>query len=162
MSVRMRVENFAWIWFDRGMKMRVENEAEMVAFGEKVAGMLGVGAQIELVGDVGAGKTTFVKGLARGLGVEEVVSSPSFVINKKYVTRTNGMLSHYDFYRLEDPGVMAMELSEAMNEGAIVVVEWGESVSGVMSDDRVRVGIGFREDGGRDVEVSGLSGEERA
>ena len=66
----------------------------------ELAGRAPRASVIELVGDVGAGKTTFVKGLAKALGVSEPVSSPSFTISKTYALPDGGNLVHYDFYRL--------------------------------------------------------------
>ena len=64
--------------------MNIASEAEMLEFGQKFAQTLLLPAVIELVGDVGAGKTTFTRGLAKGLGVAEAVTSPSFTISKRY------------------------------------------------------------------------------
>lgn len=98
------------------------------------------GQVIELIGDVGAGKTTFVKGLAEGFGVDEDVQSPSFMISRAYSARDELRLAHYDFYRLEQPGVMQMELSESVNDPAtIVVVEWADIVENVLPNDRLTI-----------------------
>ena len=135
----------------------VKNEAEMIELGEKIAGVLGAPRTIELIGDVGAGKTTFVKGLAKGLGVVEDVTSPSFVVSKRYVGETGVVLVHYDFYRLEDAGVMVDELMEAASdERAVVVVEWAEAVAGVLSEERVRIVIRYGSEEMRVVEVEGV------
>ena len=94
---------------------------------------------IELVGDVGAGKTTFVRGLATGLGIAAPVTSPSFTISKSYALPSGkGNLVHYDFYRLSDPGLMSEDLAENLaNPDNIVVIEWGESVSNLLPSNHV-------------------------
>lgn len=109
---------------------------------------------IELVGDVGAGKTTFVRGLARGLGVKEPVTSPSFTISKAYALPHGGNLVHYDFYRLAEPGLMAEDFSENMNNpDNVVVVEWGESVKGLLPQKHMNVTIKYNDDNTREVEI---------
>ena len=89
--------------------MIIKDADAMQSFGEQFAKTLQVPTVIELLGDVGAGKTTFVQGLAKGLGVQETVTSPSFTISKEY-QGNNCRLIHYDFYRLNDPGLMMSDL----------------------------------------------------
>ncbi len=117
--------------------MIIDSDAKMQDFGEKMAA--NCPKVIELIGDVGAGKTTFVKGLARGLGATEEVTSPSFVLSKRYKIK-NGELIHYDFYRLKEPGLMADEIFESQkNPHNIIVVEWGESVEDLLPKDRQKI-----------------------
>ena len=114
----------------------------MQQFGEKLGRLVHGGEVIELVGDVGAGKTTFVKGMARGMGVTDDVQSPSFTINRVYDAADGRVLSHYDFYRLTDPGIMANELQETMyRTDTITVIEWADAVEQVLPLDRVTITI---------------------
>lgn len=123
----------------------------MLEFGRNYAKKIKAPKVIELVGDVGAGKTTFVRGLAEGLGVKEPITSPSFTISKEYAFN-DGILIHYDFYRLEDPGLMMGDLEEAMmDEKAIIVVEWADSVENILPADRDRIEIKYLDDGGREI-----------
>lgn len=102
---------------------------------------------MELVGDVGAGKTTFIKGVAVGLGVDEDVQSPSFTISRVYQARDSLSLHHYDFYRLEEPGVVSYELEESLNEpGAVTAIEWGESVAKVLPPHHIRMEFVYHKD----------------
>ena len=78
--------------------MNISSEQEMMEFGRGFAKKITKPAIIELVGDVGAGKTTFVRGLAEGLGIKEPITSPSFTISKSYALPGGGRLIHYDFY----------------------------------------------------------------
>lgn len=118
------------------------NEASMRAYGRKLATHLGGGECIELVGDVGAGKTTFVKGLAAGLLIDEDIQSPSFTISREYGARDGLRLAHYDFYRLGDGGIMEYELAESLLDArTITVVEWGETIGAVLPEDRIRLTI---------------------
>lgn len=142
-------------------------------------------AVFELIGDVGTGKTTFTRGLAEGLGIKEPVTSPSFTISKRYAfplpqkrcknyntnthssdsaddsnnietTPNAGQLVHYDFYRLDDPGIMRDELAEALAEPySVIVVEWGGDVADLLPADKTRLEIALQEDGSRLVHVSG-------
>ena len=90
--------------------MKLNSLEDMLAFGQKIATRLQGGEVLELVGDVGAGKTTFTKGLALGLGVQGTVQSPTFTISREYETSSAIRLVHYDFYRLQEAGIMADEL----------------------------------------------------
>lgn len=114
----------------------------MKRFGEVIGRLLNGGEKIELVGDVGAGKTTLVKGVAIGLGIGENIQSPSFTINRVYDGRDNIILSHYDFYRLDNAGIMADELGEAIDDKkTITVIEWGGAVSEILPKDRLIINI---------------------
>ena len=107
---------------------------------------------IELVGDVGAGKTTFVRGLAKGLSIKEPVTSPSFTISKSYALRNGGRLIHYDFYRLSDPGIMTEDLQENLtNPQNIILIEWGESVTDLLPKNHLTITINYTKTGNREV-----------
>jgi len=124
------------------MTIEVQNEIEMKAFGAKLGGFLVGGETIELVGDVGAGKTTLTKGIAAGYGVDEDVQSPSFTISRVYDALSDLRLAHYDFYRLHDAGIMADELHETIHDPKVVVIiEWAEIVGGVLPADRLTISI---------------------
>jgi tRNA threonylcarbamoyladenosine biosynthesis protein TsaE len=120
----------------------VENEAAMKAYGEELGRSFRGGEVIELIGDVGAGKTTLVKGIAKGLGIDEDVQSPSFTISRVYDGRDDLRLLHYDFYRLNDAGIMADELSEAVSDPkAVTIIEWADVVEGVLPEGHVSITI---------------------
>jgi len=140
--------------------MKIENEQAMLELGRKLGRELKVPSVIELVGDVGAGKTTLVRGMAEGLGVKEVVTSPSFTISKRYgFEREDGVkgeLIHYDFYRLGDAGIMANELAETLvKPDGVIVVEWGETVADLLPNERKKIVIQMAKDGGRLVQLEG-------
>lgn len=108
--------------------MLIHSETEMLEYGRTLGAKLQAPAVLELLGDVGAGKTTLVRGIAQGLGVKEAITSPSFTISKEYLG-ANYRLVHYDFYRLADPGIMSEDLAEAINDpNAITIIEWGDSI----------------------------------
>jgi tRNA threonylcarbamoyladenosine biosynthesis protein TsaE len=132
--------------------MIISSEQEMLDFGRNFAKTLKIPAVIELIGDVGAGKTTFTRGLAEGLKIEEPVTSPSFTISKSYAV-PNGHLVHYDFYRLEDPGLMAEDLSENLNNpNNIIIIEWGKSIADFLPENHIKIQITYT-DNGRNIEV---------
>lgn len=107
-------------------------------FGQSLHG----GEVIEFVGDLGAGKTSFMRGLAEGIQSEDNVTSPTFTISNQYTGREGLSIHHYDFYRLQDPGLIAEELSEAIQDPkAIVCVEWAESVRGVLPKNKITIEI---------------------
>lgn len=120
----------------------IANEAEMRQFGANIASLLHGGEIIELVGDLGSGKTTFVKGLASGLGISEDVQSPTYTLSREYEVNDNLKLVHYDFYRLESPGIMADDIHEnAGRPGVITVVEWAGIVQDFLPIDRLTISI---------------------
>lgn len=137
--------------------MNISTEQEMLDFGKKIAEEISSGV-IELVGDVGAGKTTFTRGLAEGLGIKEPVTSPSFTISKTYALPNGGNLVHYDFYRLPDPGIMSDDLAEKIAEPKnIIVLEWSESVRDILPKNHIKIEIKYNEDGTREVRYENLS-----
>ena len=112
----------------------------MKLLGERIGRLLRGGELIELVGDVGAGKTTLTKGMAAGLNIDEDVQSPSFTISRLYNARDNLRLAHYDFYRLSDAGIMAHELREAVDDSAMItVVEWAGAIQHVLPKERLQI-----------------------
>lgn len=104
------------------------------------------GDVLELVGDVGTGKTTFTKGLAEGLGVRDDVQSPSFTISRVYKTTSRLELHHYDLYRLAEPGIIQYDVAESVTDPNVVtVIEWGETVRGILPEQRIFLAFGYGE-----------------
>jgi tRNA threonylcarbamoyladenosine biosynthesis protein TsaE len=136
--------------------INIATDSDMKALGKKLGEQLRGGEVLELIGDVGTGKTTLAKGVAMGLEVDEDVQSPSFTISRTYEARDSLSLEHYDFYRLQEPGVMSYELAEsAADPKAIVLVEWAETVTSVLPEDRIVIRISYHsDDDGRSVDVS--------
>ena len=116
---------------------------------EKIGKQLRGGEVLELISDLGGGKTTFVRGLARGAGSNDKVASPTFTISKVYETK-KFEIHHFDFYRLQEPGVVADELAEVVGDpNIVVVVEWGDSVQHVLPPERLTVRLTQNPDGSR-------------
>lgn len=109
------------------------------------------GEIIELVSDLGGGKTTFVRGLAHGAGSKEKVASPTFTISKVYDC-PEFQIHHFDFYRLPDAGLMSNELGDLLGDEAIVtVVEWADAVKHVLPKNRLHIAIRQLPDGDREL-----------
>lgn len=124
------------------MILEIHSEAEMKQLGQKIGRLFKGGEVLELVGDVGAGKTTLTKGIAAGMGVDEDVQSPSFTISRTYDTPQGLQLSHYDFYRLTDPGIMTADIYESLHDKkTVTIIEWAEIVGGVLPADRLSITI---------------------
>lgn len=113
----------------------------MKQLGEAIGRSVSGGEVLELVGDIGAGKTTLTKGIARALGINEPVQSPTFTISRLYDSPKGLRLAHYDFYRLGEAGIMGDEIREAMDDDSVVVVEWAGTVDDDLPKDRLVVKI---------------------
>lgn len=113
----------------------------MKQLGEAIGQSVSGGEVLELVGDIGAGKTTLTKGIARALGINEPVQSPTFTISRVYDSPKGLRLAHYDFYRLGEAGIMGDEIREAADDDSVVVVEWAGAVDDDLPEDRLVVKI---------------------
>ena len=113
------------------------------------------GAFICLYGEIGAGKTAFVKKLAEALGVTERVTSPSFVILNEYHS-AKLPLYHFDLYRLENVGISTIEdeLREYTTGKKITLVEWAEFDAGALPFDRLEINVTYDDDDCRSYEFS--------
>ena len=111
---------------------------------EKLGELLGKhlkgGDVIELIADLGGGKTTLICGLAKGLGSKDIVSSPTFTLSNIYKCKDGLEIHHLDFYRLSEPGVVADQLSESLeNPKVVTVIEWSQIVKDVLPLDRITI-----------------------
>jgi tRNA threonylcarbamoyladenosine biosynthesis protein TsaE len=120
---------------------------DMKALGAVLGGLLRSGDTVLLGGELGAGKTTFVQGLAAALGVEEAVTSPTFVLVHSYKTAAGWDLLHADVWRLEQlQEVIDLALPEQVEDGGAAIVEWGEMAAPALAPDCLHVAIGFADD----------------
>lgn len=120
----------------------------------KIGKALKGGEVIELVSDLGGGKTTFVRGLAQGAGSKDKVASPTFTISKVY-DADDFQIHHFDFYRLPDAGLMTNELGDVLGDPAIVtVIEWADAVKHVLPGQRLHIAIRQLPNGDRELNFS--------
>jgi tRNA threonylcarbamoyl adenosine modification protein YjeE len=126
-----------------------------MSFGGHVARDLRRGELVALEGDLGAGKTTLVRGALRALGHDGAVPSPTFTIVQQYET-ANGVLFHFDLYRIASPEeLIEIGFEEALADGA-VFAEWPGILGGVMPADRLEITLVDGDDG--DVRTARLRG----
>ena len=130
------------------MEVTTKSPKETTDLGQKIASSLKGGETFALVGELGSGKTTFVKGLASGLGIEQRIISPTFIILRKYDVRSvTGIRSpvsdfyHIDLYRLEDnieSEVRNLGVEDVWSDPKnVVAVEWAEKVTGMLPGNTV-------------------------
>jgi tRNA threonylcarbamoyladenosine biosynthesis protein TsaE len=125
------------------------------SIGKMLGSCLQGGEVIELVSDLGGGKTTFVRGLAEGFGSDDAVASPSFTISYVYGRADGKALHHFDFYRLDDPGIVANELAEVVEDPeCVVAVEWGEIVHDVLPKNHIVVSLVATQETKRNITIN--------
>ena len=120
------------------MKIYTKGEAETEAVGARFASALPNGAVVALYGDLGAGKTAFVRGMVRGMGIDARVSSPTFTIVNEYLGARE--LYHFDMYRLASSDeLFDIGWEDYLNRGGVCAVEWSENVSDAFEGDEITV-----------------------
>ncbi len=125
------------------MLARTASVAETRALAGALAALLRPGDIVVLTGEMGAGKTAFTQGLGVALGVAERITSPTFTIAQTYEGESL-RVHHLDVYRLEHlHEALDLGLSEMVDEGAVVVIEWGDVVAPVLPDDLLEIRISF-------------------
>ena len=106
-------------------------------------------------GHMGAGKTTFVKAVCEELGVEDVITSPTFAIINEYQSREGDTIYHFDFYRIKKlEEVYDMGYEDYFYSGALCFIEWPELIEDLLPEDAVKVNITEKEDGSRVVSIA--------
>ncbi|MCI9330622.1 MAG: tRNA (adenosine(37)-N6)-threonylcarbamoyltransferase complex ATPase subunit type 1 TsaE [Oscillibacter sp.] len=134
------------------------SELETETLGCRLAAVLAPGAVVAYRGDLGMGKTAFTRGLARGLGYEGRVTSPTFNIVNEY-EGTGLPLFHFDMYRLEDAGdLFDIGWEDYLDRGGVCAVEWSERVEEALPEDAVSVTIARRpeDENWRTITVEGV------
>lgn len=136
------------------MIVMTNSEAETERVGETLAKTLPGGAVVALYGDLGAGKTAFVRGMARGMGLHCRVNSPTFTIVNEYLGERE--LLHFDMYRLSG----AQELydigwDDYLDRGAVCAVEWSENIQDAFDGSEILVRIEKCSDTGRRITIEG-------
>ena len=141
------------------MEYRSKSPGETEALGAALAKLLWPGAVVAFTGDLGAGKTAFVRGMAQGLGVAGRVTSPTFTIVNEY---EGGRLPlfHFDLYRLASSDeLFEIGWEDYLRRGGVCAVEWSENAAGALERDTVRVDLRRgAEDGQRVITIQGVDG----
>lgn len=121
----------------------IKNETETAAFGVDLGKRACPGTVIALTGDLGAGKTTLAKAIARGLGISDMITSPTFNLVKEY---DSGRLPfyHFDVYRIGDVDEMyELGYEEYFYGNGVCVVEWADLIEEILPENAVRIQIGY-------------------
>ncbi len=153
------------------MRIESQNVDSTIELGQKIAHKLLCGDVLILCGDLGAGKTHLSKGIAKGLGVQDEITSPTFNILRLYdgaagyddVYGNFGgnseapQLAHWDLYRLEDPDQLEdVDFFGILESGAISLVEWGDKFEDELPDEYLKVSIALGENDVRKIDIDGV------
>lgn len=131
------------------------SEAETEALAQRLSSRLLPGDVLLLRGGLAAGKTAFVRGLARGLGCDAPVSSPTFALVHEYGGEPP--LVHCDLYRLDGArDVEDIGLMDHLGDGAVLAIEWPDVALSLLPKERIQVTIGIAGEEERSIEISGL------
>ena len=134
---------------------RSKSESETEAIGEAFARELPDGAVVAMYGELGAGKTAFVRGMARGMGIDCRVSSPTFTIVNEYLGKRE--LIHFDMYRLSSADeLFDIGWEDYLSREGVCAVEWSENVPEAFDGSEIRVTIEKTGEDGRKITVEGL------
>lgn len=146
------------------MRYLVSNEQDMQDLVGTVLSGLGDARVLALSGDLGAGKTTFTKALAKELGIVEHITSPTFVIQKSYSIPNNAdykKLVHIDAYRLESGAdAEVLDLQNTLQEqGNLVVIEWAENIKSALPKDALQIHFEYIDEITRRITFGGILGD---
>lgn len=118
-----------------------DSEESTINLGKKFAEFMKKGIVVFLKGDLGVGKTHFVKGFAKGLGIKDTITSPTFNIVNSY-TSENFNLNHFDVYRVRDEDeIIDIGFEEYIYSDDISVIEWAQLIQGILPEDYIEVTI---------------------
>jgi conserved hypothetical nucleotide-binding protein len=116
------------------------SEEETFNIGIQLANLMEPGTAVSLEGDLGSGKTVLVKGIAKGLGISDIITSPTFTIVNTYEGKVR--LHHFDVYRIDDPDELYnIGWEEYFNPSDVCIVEWGDRIPGMLPENAIRIRI---------------------
>jgi tRNA threonylcarbamoyladenosine biosynthesis protein TsaE len=132
------------------MEIRIDNLENIHEAAKKFIEAMGDGSVFAFYGKMGAGKTTFIKAVCECLGVEDVITSPTFAIVNEYRSDTSELIYHFDFYRIKKlDEVYDMGYEDYFYSGALCFIEWPELIEELLPGDATKVTISEQEDGSR-------------
>ncbi len=139
------------------MKVVTRSPEETISFAESVGKKLKGGDVIAYIGGLGVGKTTFTRGLCIGLGIGDMVTSPTFALVNEYRSRKSEMmLCHFDMYRITNSlDLETTGFYDYMNGKNILAVEWSENISDSLPEDIIYIKITRLDDSVREIEING-------
>ena len=137
------------------MTIRTNSPLETEELGKKIGNALKKGDVVSLRGSLGAGKTVIAKGIARSLGIEEAIVSPTFTLVQEYDGREK--LYHLDIYRLSgDDEFESMGGEEFLYPDGITLIEWSEKIDDMLPDNTIYITVNINDDLSRTIEIEGL------
>ena len=137
------------------MKIITHSPEETIAFAEKIGKTLKVGDVIAYIGGLGAGKTTFTRGLAKGLGLGDIVTSPTFALVNEY-RGENLTLYHFDMYRIENADDLeSTGYYDYPMEESVFAIEWSENIESVLPKNTIYISIEYLDEDSRQITVKG-------
>ena len=136
------------------MTFLTNSEEQTIALARQIAKRLKAGDVVLLQGDLGAGKTHFVKGIAQGLGIDKEVTSPTFALHNSYQTK-DFSLNHFDFYRIDNvEDALQLGLAEFFGrEDSVCFVEWAQNVAPLIPENAKKITITRLNDNVREIEI---------
>lgn len=137
----------------KGKTFITPSAADTRDLGEKLGKILPANSLLTLSGQLGAGKTTFTQGLAKGMGIEKKVTSPTFTMLKIYKGRLP--LYHIDAYRLEDID-QDLGFEEYIDSDGVCVIEWSDFISGILPEERLGIDLHILEDDSRELRFTAI------
>lgn len=134
------------------MELKIDNIENINQAAQQFVAAMGDSTLFAFYGEMGAGKTTFIKAVCQELGVCDVVNSPTFSIVNDYATVQGSHIYHFDFYRLKTPQeALDFGIEEYFAGGSVCLMEWPEEIGSLLPDDAVKVRIAVNADGSRTV-----------
>ncbi|MBO5549851.1 MAG: tRNA (adenosine(37)-N6)-threonylcarbamoyltransferase complex ATPase subunit type 1 TsaE [Prevotella sp.] len=132
------------------MEIKIENIDHIREAAREFIQHIGDHRVFAFYGKMGAGKTTFVKAICEELGVDDVITSPTFAIVNEYTSGEGDSIFHFDFYRIKKiEEVYDMGYEDYFYSGSLCFIEWPELIEDILPDDAIRVNIAEQEDGSR-------------
>ena len=132
------------------MEIKIENIDHIREAAREFIQHIGDHRVFAFYGKMGAGKTTFVKTICEELGVDDVITSPTFAIVNEYTSGEGDSIFHFDFYRIKKiEEVYDMGYEDYFYSGSLCFIEWPELIEDILPDDAIRVNIAEQEDGSR-------------
>ena len=134
------------------MEIKIENIDHIREAAREFIQHIGDHRVFAFYGKMGAGKTTFVKAICEELGVDDVITSPTFAIVNEYTSGEGDSIFHFDFYRIKKiEEVYDMGYEDYFYSGSLCFIEWPELIEDILPDDAIRVNIAEQEDGSRTI-----------